>query len=119
MPALTRRLSDDPHREVWHVYFGDVQIGTIGQRAGVPKSVDQWGWSVGFYPGSKPGEHVAGSAVDYDQARSKFNAAWRIFLANRTEADFQAWRDHQAWTREKYLRFDRGKRMPSNWRPTP
>jgi DNA helicase-2/ATP-dependent DNA helicase PcrA len=31
----------------------------------------------------------------------------------RTEADFQKWRDQQAWTAEKYRRFDRGERMPS------
>ncbi len=39
------------------------------------------------------------------------------FLANRIEADFQAWRDQQAWTAEKYRRFDRGERMPSDWKP--
>jgi hypothetical protein len=37
-----------------------------------------------------------------------------VFLANRIEADFQAWRDQQAWTAEKYRRFDRGERMPSD-----
>ena len=30
----------------------------------------------------------------------------------RTEADFRAWREHQAWTAEKYRRFDQGERMP-------
>jgi len=35
------------------------------------------------------------------------------------EADFQAWRDQQAWTAEKYRRFDRGERMPPDWRPVP
>jgi len=49
----------------------------------------------------------------------EFESAWRIFLAKRTEADFQGWRDQQAWTAEKYRRFDRGERMPPDWRPTP
>jgi hypothetical protein len=30
-------------------------------------------------------------------------------------ADFQAWRDQQAWTAEKYRRFDRGERMATDW----
>jgi hypothetical protein len=32
------------------------------------------------------------------------------------EPDFQAWRDHQAWTKEKYARLDRGEPMPPDWR---
>jgi hypothetical protein len=41
----------------------------------------------------------------------------RVFLAKRTEADFQEWRDQRDWTAEKYRRFDRGERMPADWRP--
>jgi hypothetical protein len=41
---------------------------------------------------------------------------WRVFLSKRTEADFQQWCDQQAWTAEKYRRFDRGERMPPDWR---
>src|SRR6266478_833054 len=44
------------------------------------------------------------------------SAAWAVFLANRTEADFQAWRDERDWTAEKYRRFDRHERMPPDWR---
>jgi hypothetical protein len=36
MPALTRRRSDNPHQLTWHVYYGDVRVGTIGERADVP-----------------------------------------------------------------------------------
>jgi hypothetical protein len=43
-------------------------------------------------------------------------SAWRVFLSKRTEADFQVWRNHQAWTAGKYRRFDRGERMPHDWR---
>jgi hypothetical protein len=117
MTALTRRRDPEAHQEVWQVYFGDVRVGTIGKRAGVPVDVDQWCWSCGFYPGSEPGEHFTGTAAAFDQARADFEAAWQVFLSNRTEADFQAWRDQRAWTREKYGRFDRGERMPPDWRP--
>jgi hypothetical protein len=30
---------------------------------------------------------------------------------------FQAWRDQEAWTAEKYRRFDCGERMPPDWKP--
>jgi hypothetical protein len=36
MPALTRRRSKDAHAESWQIFYGDVQVGTIGIRAGVP-----------------------------------------------------------------------------------
>jgi hypothetical protein len=36
MPALTRRHDPEGPLEVWHVYYGDVRVGTIGIRAGSP-----------------------------------------------------------------------------------
>jgi hypothetical protein len=33
-----------------------------------------------------------------------------------TAADFHAWRDQRDWTAEKYRRFDRGERMPPDWK---
>jgi hypothetical protein len=117
MPALTRRRSPDTREECWHVFYGDVHAGTIAIRAGNPQDTDQWEWCCGFYPGSRPGECTAGTAETFDQARADFESAWQVFLANRTEADFQAWRNQEAWTAEKYRRFDRGERMPPDWRP--
>jgi hypothetical protein len=118
LPQLTRRRY--PERpDCWHVYFGDVHVGTIARRTGNPHDTDPWAWRCGFYPGSHPGEHQGGTAATFDEARARFEAAWVVFLSNRTEADFDAWRDQEAWTREKYRRFDRGERMPQNWRPSP
>jgi hypothetical protein len=60
MPALTRRR--DPDRQnCWRVFYGDVCVGTIGRRAGVPIDVDQWEWGCGFYPGTEPGEGSGGT----------------------------------------------------------
>jgi hypothetical protein len=56
-------------------------------------------------------------AASFQAARAAFESAWRDYLPKRSEADFNEWRDHQAWTAEKYRRFDRGERMPPNWRP--
>jgi hypothetical protein len=66
--------------------------------------------------GSDPGECKAATAPTFDQARADFESAWQVFSARRTEADYQAWRDQQAWTAEKYRRIDRGERMPHDWR---
>ena len=54
--------------------------------------------------------------VKGSEARAAFDAAWRVFMSKRTETDFQEWREQQAWTAEKYRRFDRGERMPPDWR---
>jgi hypothetical protein len=113
MPMLTRRRSPDAHEECWQIFYGDVRVGTIAKRVGIPRDQAPWGWSCGFYPGSHPGECTHGTATTLDQARAGFEAAWRAFLARRTEADFQAWRDQQEWTERKYAVWKRGERMPS------
>ena len=66
MPALTRRHYPEAQDECWHVYYGDVQAGTIAKRIGIPISEDPWGWSCGFYPGCHPGEHTQGTAPTFD-----------------------------------------------------
>jgi hypothetical protein len=113
MPALTRRRSPDAPEECWHVYYGVVQVGTIAIRVGVPHDEDPWGWICGFYPGSHPREHQSGTAETFDEARADFEEAWRVFLSNRTEADFQAWRDARDWTERKYAMWETGERLPS------
>jgi hypothetical protein len=118
MPALTHRRDPDANQEAWLIYYGDVHVGTISLRSGNPITASPWEWRCGFYPGSEPGECSSGTAAPFWEARSAFEAAWRIFLAKRTEADFQAWRDQRGWTAEKYRRFDRGERMPApEWEP--
>jgi hypothetical protein len=116
MPVLTRRRDQDRRDECWLIYFGDVHIGTIAIRSGIPRDTNPWGWRCGFYPGSGPGECTSGTAISFDQARADFEKAWQVFSARRTEPDYQAWHDQRDWTAEKYRRFDRGERMPSDWR---
>jgi hypothetical protein len=116
MPMLARRRYPERH-DCWHVYYGDVHVGTIARCTGNPGAVERWEWSCGFYPGSKPGEDRRGTAPIFEDARAAFEAAWRDYLPKRTDADFQAWRDQRDWTAEKYRRFDRGERMPPDWKP--
>jgi hypothetical protein len=115
MPALTRRRDHDRSEECWLIHYGDVHAGTIAIRSGVPHDEDPWGWSCGFYPGSRPGECTSGAAATFDLARADFEAAWAVFLSNRTEADFQAWRDARDWTARKYAMWERGEKLPSQY----
>jgi hypothetical protein len=95
MPALTRRRSKDASEECWHVYYGDVRVGTIAIRSSNPFATDPWQWRCGFYPGSLPGDCTSGTAASFGEARDAFELAWRVFLANRTEADFDEYRKHR------------------------
>ena len=116
MPALTRRRDPDVSQETWRIHYGDAHVGTIAECAGNPGAAPKWQWRCGFYPGSRPGECTNGTAASFQEARAAFELAWRVFLSNRTEADFQVWRDQQVWTAEKYRRFDRGEGMAPDWR---
>jgi hypothetical protein len=100
MPILTRRRSDNDHQETWHVYYGDVHVGTIGERAGFPIDEDQWHWRCGFYPGCDPGEFSDGTAPDFFTARRGFETAWRKLSAKKTESDYEEWRNQRyaSWT---------------------
>jgi hypothetical protein len=112
MPALTRRRYPEC-QDCWHVFYEDVHVGTIARRSGNPHDTEPWEWRCGFYPGSHLGECTGGTAETFDEARSAFEAAWRVFLSKRTEVDFQAWRDQRDWTARKYAMWERGERLPS------
>ena len=116
MPTLTRRRSTDAHRESWNVYYGDVRIGAIGRRAGVPVDVDQWGWSLGFYPGVDPGQHRSGSAATFDQARADFEAAWAGLLPEIPAGAFDEYRGDRKHRGEIRAVHARGERLPSEYR---
>jgi hypothetical protein len=103
-------------QETWLVYYGDVHAGTIGRAVGNPGAAPLWTWHCGFYPGSDPGEQKYGSEESFDEARSAFERAWALFLARRTAADFQVWRDERDWTARKYAMWERGEKLPSQAR---
>ncbi|MGA2057949.1 MAG: hypothetical protein ABSG88_21915 [Bradyrhizobium sp.] len=113
MPALTRRRGDNPHQVTWHVYYGDVHVGTIGERAGVPFDVDQWQWSCGFYPGLHPGQHCYGTAASFGEARAGLEADWKGLLPEIPEGAFEEWRHQRDWTERKYAMWSRGEKLPS------
>jgi hypothetical protein len=111
MPALTRR----PHPEssdTWHVFYGDVQVGTIAVRPGLPVHAKQWRWDCGFYPASHRRSH-SGYASSFDEARAGFEAAWKDYLPQCTEADFIEYRRQRAWTAWKYSMYAAGLPLPT------
>ncbi|WP_152535619.1 hypothetical protein [Bradyrhizobium sp. Ai1a-2] len=57
-------------------------------------------------PGTEPGQHRYGAAATFDDARAAFALAWQKLAATRTDADYQAWRDHRDWTMWKYRMHD-------------
>jgi hypothetical protein len=63
--------------------------------------------------GSHPREIQSGTSATFDDARAEFASAWAVFLANRTAADFQAWRHDRDWTKRKYAMWKRGELLPS------
>ncbi len=113
MPVLTRRRSTDANHESWLIFYGDLPVGVIAERVGNPTDTPQWHWRCGFYPGSRPGECTTGTAASFEEARAAFEAAWRVFLGGRTEADFAAYGRHialQAWKQEMW---EAGCKLPS------
>jgi hypothetical protein len=113
MPALTRRRSDNPHQETWLVYLGDVHVGTIGERAGVPVGVDQWAWSCGFYPGLHPRQHRNGTAASFDEARAGFEADWSSLLPEIPRGAFEEYRHDREFRAEIVAKRARGEKLDS------
>ena len=99
VPQLTRRRDPDAQQETWLIHYDDVRVGVIAERVGNPDSTPDWEWACGFYPGSdfvRPHSRPI-VAERFDQARDAFEAAWRVFPAKRTEADFEEYRRGRAF----------------------
>jgi hypothetical protein len=113
MNELTRRSDKDPQRGGWFIYFGDVQVGHIGMRVGVPVGENQWGWHSGFYPGCDPGQATDGTGATFEEARAEFEQAWNRLLPTRTEAHFELRRQHRDLTAWKYRMHDEHLKLPT------
>lgn len=112
-PALTRRRDLDSPCESWRVRYGDIDVGHIGQRAGVPTDQPQWRWSVAFYPASHRGIRSDGIAETFDDARAAFETAWRDCLPRCTPADFEEYRFKRAFLKWKYRMWAEGCKLPT------
>jgi hypothetical protein len=112
MTELTRRPAKGPDLG-WVVYFGDVRVGHIGKRTGVPVSEPQWGWTCGFYPGCDPGQQTNGTGETFEEARAGFEEAWNRLRPTRTEAHFELWRQERDFTAWKYRMQEKGLKLPT------
>lgn len=113
MPALTRRLEKNRQQTCWQVFYGDVQVGVIGERAGVPTESDQWGWDCGFFPAVDRGLRAGDTAISFEKARDAFAKAWARYLPRCTEEDFDGYRRQRAWTAWKYRMQESGCKLPT------
>lgn len=113
MTQLTRRPDKDPHRKGWFVYCGDVRVGHIGKRAGVPTHAAQWSWTCGFNPGCDPGQATNGTGDTFEEARDGFEKAWNELAATRTEAHYEMWRNNRDWHAWKDRMNDNGLPLPT------
>ncbi len=109
MPELTRRRTDDRF-ETWEIWYGDVQVGTIAQQDWDPNPERSgvWKWSCGFYPLHRDRMFQGRRADLRNGPRRAFDAAWKVFLPKRTEAEFEASRRQKQWTANKYALWDAG-----------
>jgi hypothetical protein len=78
-----------PPHKCWHIYHGDVHVGTIAERVGNPHDTDQWEWNCGFYPGSEPGEYQSDTAATFAEARADFERTWQVFCRNAPRPIFR------------------------------
>jgi hypothetical protein len=113
MPILTRRCENDHRQECWQVLYGDVHVGTIAERAGIPVGLDPWGWHCGFSPAIDRGQRASGTATSFEKARADFADAWSSYLPRCTDADFEGYRRQRAWTRWKYTMQETGHKLPT------
>ena len=112
MIELTRRR-DRHSPDRWKIYFGDVCVGDIGPRAGVPTTVDQWEWYCGFVPPAHRGVDAGGNAIDLHDARKKFANAWQNLQTAFTDDDFAEYRYARAWTAWKERMWKDGRKLPT------
>lgn len=103
---LTRRQSGS---ETWQVYYGDVRVGFIGKRSGVPVDADQWGWSAGI----KSGELETGTAETFEAARRGFQEAWERLRPTVTPKMLDEWRRYTAFHAWMQKMKSSGLRLPT------
>ncbi|MBR1228199.1 hypothetical protein JQ600_25290 [Bradyrhizobium sp. AUGA SZCCT0176] len=94
--------------DCWHIFYGDVQVGTIAVQSGLPVKAKQWRWDVGFYPASHRGR--SRSTSSFNEARAGFESAWKAYFPRCTEGDFIEYRRQRAWTAWKYAMHGRDER---------
>lgn len=97
MPELTRRRSLDAPDECWHVYYGDVRVGTIAIRIGIPPHEDPWGWACCSIPVAILGNAQTAPRQRSTWSRADFEQTWRASGLPWLEATFRTSNTVAAW----------------------
>jgi hypothetical protein len=113
MAVYTRRRNPDARQESWQVCYSDVRVGSIAMRSAIRPTPTRGAGAAASIRAAIQRECTSGTAATFDQARADFEESWRVFLANRTEADFDEYRKHRAWTAWKYAMWDSGCKLPT------
>jgi hypothetical protein len=68
--------------------------------------------------GITPGRTSGRTAASFDEARADFGQAWTLFCRNAPQPISRRGAINRHGLAEKYRRFDRGERMPPDWKPS-
>ncbi len=108
MPEMIRRRVHSSPHECWHIYYGDIHVGTIAERTGLPNAVDRWSWSCGFYPLTHRGLKITGMSANLFRAWAAFDDAWDEYLPLCNERVFTEHRRKRVWTAWKQRMWNAG-----------
>ena len=118
MTALTRRRGDNPHEEIWQIYFTDVRIGTIGVRAGVACARRSMGL-VDRLLSRHGARHMAEWHSRHLRSRARgFRGRMVRATADHPDAAFAEWRQDRDWQAEVAAKRARGEKLDSEIRST-
>src|SRR5262245_32447300 len=113
MPVLTRRRDHTRQQEHWRIFCDDIELGSIGIRAGVPTHAEQWVWRCCCDSATHRGIRAEGAAYEFARARADFDSAWREMRPQITEADFMEQRRERAHTAWKHEMWESGCKLPT------
>ncbi|MET4175479.1 hypothetical protein ABIB99_006594 [Bradyrhizobium sp. LA6.1] len=68
----------------------------------MPVHADQWGWSIGFYPGMEPDTGRRGIAATFEAAREAFEAAWSELRLTIPDSAFAESRPDRNWRARRW-----------------
>ena len=131
MPTLSRRRSDNPHQITWHVHYGDLHVGTIGESGAPPPPPPPppslfFFSALAFRSTSIHGNGLAastrvcirasaryGTAPTFEEARAGFEADWKALLPEIPESAFEEYRQDRESRAEMRAIQACGEKLPS------
>ena len=79
-------IGGQTYADDYTVMWGELPIGRIMKRSGVPSQADQWWYGFTFYGPPWLGGY-SGHGTDLDDCKAKFKAAWTRIRAELSDAD--------------------------------